>query len=126
MHAKSLFLTMNLLMMVLSAGALHAADGTHAALDKPYDCPVPVLPIAAVKENQSGEVTLQYQGNAAGRIADIRVLKSSGFKALDKAAVMTLARCKLPVPANGETRQSGTMDFKFGRQVRVGATLPAE
>jgi TonB family protein len=122
MQAKTLFLTMNLLMTMLSAGALHAADEK----TKPYDCPAPVLPIAAVRENLSGDVTLQYQGNAEGRFADIRILKSSGAKALDKAAVMALARCKLPVPAAGETPPPGTIDYKFGPQVRVvSASAPA-
>lgn len=119
MHAKSVFLTMNLLLMTLSAGALHAADATQAALAKPYDCPAPVLPIAAVKENLSGDVTLQYQSNAEGRFTDIRIIKSSGARALDKAALMALARCKLPVPSAGEMPPPGTMEFKFGPQVRV-------
>ncbi|WP_426176595.1 TonB family protein [Massilia sp. TWR1-2-2] len=122
MNAKSVFLAMNLVMMALSAGALHAADASQAA--KPYDCPAPVLPIAAVKGNLSGDVTLQYVGNAEGRFADIRILKSSGASALDKAAIMALSRCKLPVPAAGAAPQAGTMEFKFGPQVQVGAALP--
>jgi TonB family protein len=119
MHAKRLFLTLNLLLMALSAGALHAAEASQAAAAKPYDCPAPILPIAAVREDMSGDVTLQYQGNAQGRIADAKIIKSSGFKELDKAAIIALSRCKLPVPASGEVPPPGTMEYKFGRQVRV-------
>jgi protein TonB len=123
MHTKSLFVTMNLLMMVSSAGALHAADVSQAEAAKPYACPAPILPFAVVRENQSGEVTLQYQSTADGRFASIRIVKSSGFKELDKTAIKTLSRCKLPIAADGETPPPGTMDFKFGPSVRVEATL---
>jgi TonB family protein len=120
MHAKSLFLTLNLLMMALSAGALHAAEASQAAAAQPYDCPAPVLPIAAIRDDMFGDVTLEYQGNAQGRFADIRILKSSGFKALDKAAVIALSRCKLPVPAAGaELPPPGTTEYKFGRQAAI-------
>ncbi|MES2757112.1 MAG: TonB family protein [Pseudomonadota bacterium] len=126
MNTKSVFLTMNLLMMVLSAGALHAAEATQAEAAKPYACPAPILPFAVVRENQSGEVTLQYQATADGRFASIRILKSSGFKALDQTAIKTLSRCKLPIAADGETPPPGTMDFKFGPSVRVEAALPPQ
>ena len=119
MHAKRLFLTLNLLLMALSAGALHAAEASQAAATKPYDCPAPILPIAAVREDMFGDVTLQYQANAQGKFADIKIVKSSGFRPLDKAAVIALSRCKLPVSAAGELPPPGTMEYKFGRQVRV-------
>ena len=120
MHAKRLFFTLKLLMMALSAGALHAAEASQAAAAKPYDCPPPVMPVAAIREDMFGDVTLEYQGNPEGRFADIRVLKSSGFKALDKAAVIALSRCKLPVPAAGaELPPPGTTEYKFARQTRV-------
>jgi TonB family protein len=120
MRAKSLFLTLNLLMMALSAGALHAAEASQAAAAKPYDCPAPVLPIAASREDMYGDVTLEYRGNAEGRFADIRILKSSGFKALDKAAVIALSRCKLPVPAAGaELPPPAITEYKFSRPIRV-------
>jgi TonB family protein len=122
MQAKSLFVAIHLSLMALSAGALHAAEANQAG--KPYDCPIPVLPIAAVRDNLSGDVTLEYQANEQGRFAGIRVLKSSGHRALDKAALVTLSRCKLPVPAAGEAPPSGTMEFKFGEQVRVAKSSP--
>lgn len=108
---------MSVVILALSAGALHAAETAPA--DKPYDCPAPVLPIAAVRENLSGEVMLQYQSSAKGRFSDIKILKSSGFKELDKAAIIALSRCKLPVPAAGDTPPPGTVEYKFGPQVRV-------
>lgn len=121
MDNKKLFLTMNLLMMLLSAGALHAAESD----GKPYDCPMPILPIEAVRNNLFGDVTLQYQANAQGRFTDIKILKSSGHRALDKAAIISLSKCKLPMPQAGATPPPGTMDFKFGQQVRV-ETPPAQ
>lgn len=120
MRAKRLFLTLNLLLMALSAGALHAAEANQATAAKPYDCPAPVLPIAAIREDMFGDVTLQYQGNTDGRFTDIKIIKSSGFKALDKAAIIALSRCKLPVSATpGEAPPPGTTEYKFERQVRV-------
>lgn len=120
MHAKNLFFTLNLMMVVLAGGAMFVAEASQAAESKPYDCPAPVLPIAATREAMFGDVTLQYQGNALGRFADIKIIKSSGFKALDKAAVIALSRCKLPVPAAGaELPPPATTEFKFDRPVRV-------
>lgn len=115
MHAKRWFLTLNLALLALCAGALHAAEA-----NKPYDCPAPVLPIAAVREAMTGTVTLQYQANAAGRFADIKIVKSSGWRELDKAAVMALSRCKLPVPlAGAELPQPDTTEYKFGLPTQV-------
>jgi TonB family protein len=117
MHAKTL--TLNL-MMVLAGGAMSVAEASQAAEFKPYDCPAPVLPIAATREEMFGDVTLQYQGNAQGRFADIKIIKSSGFKVLDKAAVIALSRCKLPVSATGaELPPPATTEFKFDRPIRV-------
>jgi TonB family protein len=112
MRAKSLFLTLNLLLTALSAGTLHA--------DELHDCPAPVLPIAAVRADMFGDVTLEYKGNAQGAITNIRIIKSSGFRPLDKAAVTALSRCKLALPADGaELAAPGTTVFKFARQNRV-------
>lgn len=120
MRAKSHILTLPLFAMALSAGALHATEANQAAAAKPYDCPPPVLPIAATREDMFGDVTLEYQGNSQGRFADIRILKSSGFKTLDKAAVIALSRCKLPVRAAGaDLPPPGTTEYKFARQTRV-------
>ena len=113
MHAKRLFLTLNLLTTALSAGALHAAEL--------YGCPAPVLPIAASRGDMFGDVTLEYKGNAQGAIADIRIVTSSGFKPLDKAAVVALSRCKLPAPADGAEMPPATTVYKFERQKRVAA-----
>lgn len=117
MRAKTLLLSLSLLPM---AGALHAAETYLASASGPRDCPPPVLPIAAMREGMSGDVTLQYQDNAQGRVTDIRILKSSGFKELDKAAIIALSRCKPPVLAAGaELPPPGTTEYKFGRPTRV-------
>ena len=119
MHAKHRLLILATSTLVLAAGALHAAEESQAAA-RPYDCPAPVLPIAAIRQNMSGDVTLHYQGDAQGRFADIRIRKSSGFRELDKSAITALARCKLPVPLEGASLpRPGTIEFKFGAQTRV-------
>jgi TonB family protein len=117
MRAEALLLTVGLLMM--PAAALHAAEL--------YNCPVPQLPIAAVRGDMFGDVTLEYKGNEQGGITDIRIVASSGFTPLDKAAMVALSRCKLPVPAAGATpAPPATTVYKFARQQRVvAASKPA-
>lgn len=118
MSAKRMVSMLNGVLMALSAGMLHAAETTPAGSNL-TECPMPALPIKAVKEEMFGDVTLWYQGNAKGRVADVKIIKSSGFKELDKAAVISLSRCKLPIPAEGEALPSGTTEVKFGRPTRI-------
>jgi TonB family protein len=120
MHAKTVFLILNMSTMVLAASVLHAADESQTVANKPYDCPAPVLPIAAIRKAMSGVVKLEYQGNAQGRVADSRIVKSSGYRELDKAAIAALSRCKLPVPADGAgLPPPATIEVNFGAQTRV-------
>jgi TonB family protein len=68
----------------------------------------------------SGVVKLEYQGNAQGRVADSRIVKSSGYRELDKAAIAALSRCTLPVPADGAgSPPAATIEYKFGAQTGV-------
>ena len=115
MYAKRLLLTIKLLLMALSAGALHAAEL--------YSCPAPLLPPAAVRADMFGEVTLEYQGNAQGAIAEIRIVTSSGFRPLDKAAIVALSRCRLRVPADGAApAPPATTTYKFERKKHLAAS----
>ena len=118
MSAKRMVSTLNGVLMALSAGMLHAAESTPAG-SKLTECPMPVLPIKAVKEEMFGDVTLRYQGNAQGRVGDIKIVKSSGFSELDKTAIISLSRCKLPIPLEGEALPSGTTEYKFARPTRI-------
>ncbi|MDB5907139.1 MAG: uncharacterized protein JWP34_1253 [Massilia sp.] len=119
MIAKRMVSTLNGVLMALSAGMLHAAESTPAGASKLTECPMPVLPISAVKQEMFGDVTLWYQGNAQGRVADTRIVKTSGFRELDKAAIISLSRCRLPIPSEGEALPSGTTEYKFGRPTRI-------
>lgn len=122
MHPKQRFPILAMSTMLFAAGVLHAAEDSQATatVTKPYNCPHAELPIAAVREGMSGDVTLQYQANAQGRVADVRIVKSSGFRELDKAAIIALSRCKLPeIQAGAELPPPATAEYKFGQQTRV-------
>ena len=54
----------------------------------------PEYPKASLRNEETGIVTVQFLIGADGRVAKAEVLKSSGFRDLDKAAVNGLSRCK--------------------------------
>lgn len=93
-----------ILLSALAASRLQAADAVPAAVVARFDCPAE-SPGAGI----AGDVVLQYYGGA-GRATDIRIVRSSGVAALDKAAVLALARCKIP---NGEA-VTATVQYRFG------------
>jgi protein TonB len=67
----------------------------------------PAYPRAAVMSEEQGTVRVQFTIGAAGQLVAARVLKSSGYRNLDDAAVKGLSRCKFrPAYQNGNPVQS--------------------
>jgi protein TonB len=73
-------------------------------------------PRAARRRSREGEVTVSFVIQADGRITGIRVTKSSGSDALDRAAVRTLENLGRfrPIPAKiGRTRWALRVPINF-------------
>ncbi|MES2298693.1 MAG: energy transducer TonB [Pseudomonadota bacterium] len=65
-------------------------------------CATPEYPKAAIRNAESGTVTLSLLVGADGRVSDARIAKSSGFSDLDRAARSALSLCKFrPAMVNG-------------------------
>ena len=70
---------------------------------------LPDYPPASLQNRETGTVRLLFQVDAAGAVTAAQVKSSSGFSALDNAALNTLAKCPfLPAykdgkPVPGET-----------------------
>jgi protein TonB len=72
----------------------------------------PEYPPASLRAEESGVTRVQFDVGADGKLVGASVVKSSGFKNLDKAAVNSLSRCKFRAA------------FKDGKSVQ--ATFTAE
>lgn len=67
----------------------------------------PVYPRAALLAEEQGTVRVQFVVGTEGQLVSARVMKSSGYKNLDNAAVQGLSRCKFRAAfQNGQPIQS--------------------
>jgi protein TonB len=57
-------------------------------------CAKPEWPKSSLRNEETGTVTLSFLIAADGRVADSKVVKSSGFRDLDKAAVNGISKCR--------------------------------
>ncbi|MFA9217299.1 MAG: TonB family protein [Sphingomonadaceae bacterium] len=72
-------------------------------------CSKPDYPKSALRNGDTGTVTLALLVGTDGRVADSRVEKSSGFRELDRAAQVGLGLCKFkPGTQDGVPYQSWT------------------
>jgi protein TonB len=62
-------------------------------------CAAPDYPKASRRNEETGSTTLRYALSPTGTVIDVTVVKSSGFRDLDKAAINGLNKCKF-TPAN--------------------------
>jgi len=63
------------------------------------NCKKPEYPKSSVRNEEQGVVTLQYLLDKDGAILEGKILKSSGFAELDRAALVTIAKCAFKIPA---------------------------
>jgi len=66
-------------------------------------CARPAYPEQEAKENHQGMVTLRFLVGADGKVKESLVIKSSGYPALDDAALVAISKCSFNPPvANGK------------------------
>ena len=56
-------------------------------------CTKPDYPRASLRNEETGTVTLRFIIAPTGRIVDAKVVQSSGFRDLDRAALNSMSRC---------------------------------
>lgn len=80
-----------------------------AAVVDASQCARPDYPAASLRNGESGTVTLALLVGTDGRVAESKVERSSGFKALDRAAQVGLGLCRFkPGTVDGVPQQSWT------------------
>ncbi len=93
--------------LVLAAGANAYANEVPATLDAKA-CKV-TYPKQSLMNEEQGVTSMQFLVTAAGKVIDSKLEKSSGYKALDKAALTTLAGCQFkPGTKDGAPAQTWT------------------
>jgi len=71
-----------------------ATDVTRPAIADFSSCRQPVYPQADVTAGHEGTVTVSFLVDTDGKVVDSRLLRSSGFMGLDKAAQTALHQCR--------------------------------
>lgn len=88
-------------------GTEKAPDVRTKAIADFNTCAKPEYPQEARRYDQAGTVTLSFLINTDGKVADSNILKSSGFRSLDQAAVVGISRCHFkPATLNGVPEQA--------------------
>ncbi|RFP11598.1 energy transducer TonB [Duganella sp. BJB488] len=86
-----------------------AAPQLVAAVVDAKACAKPDYPKSALRNGDTGTVTLSLLIGTDGRVADSKVEKSSGFRELDRAAQVGLGLCRFkPGTVDGVPQQSWT------------------
>lgn len=71
----------------------------------------PDYPPDSSRAREEGHVTLQLVVRADGRVASVRVIRSSGFPRLDRAARETALRWRLQPARRGGEAVEGVLDW---------------
>jgi TonB family protein len=87
-----------LAMAAVCAGCATAPDQKAVAVHHPAvvdfaSCAKPVYPRAEIAAGHAGTVSLRFLIGVDGYVHDSLVVKSSGYRELDQAAMVGLARC---------------------------------
>ena len=70
-------------------------------------CAKPEWPKASLRNEETGTVTLSFLIGTDGRVADSKVVKSSGFRDLDRAALTGIGKCRFkPGMVDGKPEQA--------------------
>ncbi|XLZ70136.1 energy transducer TonB [Massilia sp. SR12] len=85
-----------------------AATGVKTAAVVDFStCAKPEWPKSSLRNEETGVVTLSFLISADGRVGDSKVVKSSGFRDLDKAAVNGISKCKFkPATVDGKPQET--------------------
>lgn len=103
----------------MTVAALLPGVGARAAQDPPAilegnPCR-PVYPHDAVRRREEGTVKMQFTVGADGRLVGSAVVKSSGFRELDQAALQALIHCRFkPAYRDGKPVQAAfLMEYRW-------------
>jgi protein TonB len=92
-----------------TGGGSQPAAKVKAALSS-GSCETPVYPASAVRDGATGKVRLSLLVGTNGRVSDFRIDKSSGHRALDKAAGAALSLCRFtPASVDGVPEATWTV-----------------
>ena len=70
-------------------------------------CAKPEWPRSSLRNEETGTVTLAFVIGIDGRVVESKIMKSSGFRELDKAAVNAISKCVFkPGTTDGKPEQS--------------------
>jgi protein TonB len=70
-------------------------------------CAKPEYPKSSQRNEETGTVMLQFLIGADGSVKGSQITKSSGFRDLDKAALVALGKCRFkPATENGQPVES--------------------
>jgi len=76
-------------------------------------CAKPEWPKSSLRNEETGTVQLSFLIAADGRVADSKVVKSSGFRDLDKAAVAGITKCRFKPATVDGTPQEGWQQMQY-------------
>ncbi|MES2296987.1 MAG: energy transducer TonB [Pseudomonadota bacterium] len=88
--------------------AAKAAGPSHTVAVVSFDnCAKPDYPKASLRNEESGTTNMRFLIGVDGHVVESQIVKSSGFRDLDKAAVAALSKCKFkPGTTDGKPEQS--------------------
>jgi len=80
------------------------------------NCIKPVYPKSSIRNDEQGRVVLAYLVDAQGAILDSKIVKSSGFRELDKEALYGIAKCQFKLPPNATEPRWVQMTYVWSLQ----------
>jgi protein TonB len=76
-------------------------------------CAKPEWPKTSLRNEETGTVTLSFLIGVDGRVADSKIVKSSGFRDLDKAAVTGISKCRFKPGLNDGKPEQAWMQMQY-------------
>lgn len=84
-----------------------------AVLADPNGCAKPEYPVNALRNGDSGTVTLALLVGADGKVTSSRIQHSSGHRELDRAAVNALSLCRFKPAMNNGAPEAGWAQIAY-------------
>lgn len=97
----------------VQSGTAQATEKANSAQrNLPEACAQTEWPAEARRYELEGATAVEYKVGKDGRVADVRMIRSSGWKLLDAMAVRTLSACKFDAVAGAESRYT-PIEFRW-------------
>lgn len=93
----------------IGGGNGHAALGITKSAISNLDACKPEYPRSSLLKEEEGTVRVQFEIGADSRLISANVLKTSGYRALDNAAVKALSRCEFKAAIQNGTPVSSSL-----------------